>query len=329
MRIDRGFAGGYSDREGVIGMKRRWLIMLLLSLILTGCAGKEQVFDLNTDRIREDTVYLCREIGIRVTETPEEAGTADWVFSSLLEAGFEEGKSLRRQVFTGAKGGESENVIATCNPYSDGPIISVVAHFDSVATSLGARDNAASVAALLEMARYIGPVNGEFPCQIRLVFLGSEENGYHGSTAYVASLTDAERERHLGAFNMDISAASDGEGAQLVCNTLGANIDGEYREGNFIIPAEGALTDAIRRAYRELYGKEVGGVFHFGESDHVSFHNAGIEAANVCWRKVSDGMPVLPESYHKMDDTPEELDYETVRSSARCILRAVEIMGNK
>lgn len=326
MRIDRDGRGGYSDREGVIGMKRLWLIILLLSLVLTGCTGKEQVFDLNTDRIREDTVYLCREIGIRVTETAEEAGTADWIFTSLLEAGFEEGKSLRRQVFSGAKGGASENVIALCNADSDGPIISVVAHFDSVATSLGARDNAASVAALLEMARYLGAENGELSCQIRLVFLGSEENGYHGSAAYVAGLTEEEKSRHLGAFNMDISAASDEEEAQLVCNNLGAVKDGQYREGNFIVPAEGALTDAIRQAYRELYGKNLGGVFHFGESDHVSFHNAEIEAVNVCWRKVSDGMPVLPESYHKMEDTPEELNYETIRASARCILRAIEIL---
>ena len=330
MRIDRTVAPSYIDREGVTAMKRRWLMMLLLSLILAGCAGKEQVFELNTDRIREDTVYLCREIGIRVTETPEETDTADWIFSSLLEAGFEEGKSLHRQGFSGAKGGASENVIALCNADSDGPIISVVAHFDSVATSLGARDNAASVAALLEMARYLGAENGELSCQIRLVFLGSEENGYHGSAAYVANLTAEEKSRHLGAFNMDISAASDGEEAQLVCNNLGAVTDGQYTEGNFIVPAEGALIEAIRQAYRELYGKELGGVFHFGESDHVSFHNVGIEAANVCWRKVSGGMPVLPESYHKMEDTPEELNYETVRASARCILRAMEIMtGNR
>ena len=326
MRIDRERPGGYSDREGVSGMKKAWLMIVVLSLILTGCAGREQVFDLNADRIRSDTVYLCRDIGIRVTETPEEAGTADWIFESLLEAGFEEEKSLRRQIFTGARGGNSENVIAVCNPDCDGSIISVVAHFDSVATSLGARDNAASVAGLLEMARYLGSENEGFPCQIRLVFLGSEENGYHGSGAYVAELTEAEKARHLGAFNMDISAASDEEEAQLVCNNLGAVKDGQYREGNFIVPAEGALTDAIRQAYRELYGKNLGGVFHFGESDHVSFHNAEIEAVNVCWRKVYDGMPVLPESYHKMEDTPEELNYETIRASARCILRAIEIL---
>lgn len=305
---------------------KRWTV-LLLCFVLTACAGrKENGYDLDAGRIRADTLYLCREIGIRVTETPEEQRTADWITESLRAAGFEAGKNLERVTFSGARGGSSENVIAVCNASSAGPIFSVVAHFDSVATSLGARDNAASVAALLEMARFLGPENEDFPCQIRLVFLGSEENGYHGSHAYVAGLTEGEKVRHLGAFNMDISAASEGEEAQLVCNTLGAVLEGEYREGNFIVPAEGSLTEAIRQAYRELYGRELGGVFHFGESDHVSFHNAQMEAANVCWRKVSAGMPVLPESYHKMEDTPEELDYETVRASARCILYAIEIL---
>jgi len=307
-------------------MRGAWLAVVIC-LLLAGCAGeKQELYNLDAERIQADTVYLCREIGIRVTETPEEKKTADWIIDSLRAAGFEEGQNLERVVFHGAKGSDSENVVAVCNAESDGPIFSVVAHFDSVATSLGARDNAASVAGLLEMARFLGPENGDFSCQIRLVFLGSEENGYHGSAAYVAGLTEEEKARHLGAFNMDISAASDGEEAQLVCNTLGAVREGEYQEGNFIIPAEGALTEVIRQAYRELYGKELGGVFHFGESDHVSFHNAGLEAANVCWRKVSAGMPVLPESYHKMEDTPEELDFETIRASTRCILRAIELL---
>ena len=309
-------------------MRRVRLVCLLLAcMILAGCAAPVRTeFHPDISRIREDTFFLCEDIGIRVTGTEKEVQTADWIEGKLYEAGFSDGVHLIRIPFEGAEGKYSENVIAICNPESKGKIYSLVAHFDSVATSPGARDNAAAVAGLLEVARFLGAENPGFDCQIRMVFLGSEENGYHGSKAYVDILTPEEKERHAGAFNMDISAASESDGAQLVCNTLGAMTEGEYREGNFIVPAEGALTDAVRKAYRELYGKELGGVFHFGESDHVSFHNARLEAANVCWRKVSDNMPVLPESYHKMEDTPEELDYETVGASIRCIVRAIEIL---
>ena len=301
--------------------------MLLFLLATAFVPRKQNDYNLNAEHIRGDTLYLCNTLGIRVTGTEKEIQTADWLEASLRDMGFVSGETLHRTVFEGAKGMTSENIVAVCNAGNAGPLFSVVAHYDSVPTSTGARDNAASVAALLEMARYLGTENRDFPCEIRLVFLGSEENGYHGSAAYVASLTEEEKQRHIAAFNMDISAASDEEGAVLVCNTLGCMTDSGYQEGNFIVPAQGALTDAVGEAYRQLYGKSLGGIFHFGESDHVSFHNAGLEAANICWRKVENNMPVLPVSYHKMEDTPEELNYETIRASARCILRAMELLS--
>lgn len=313
-------------------MKKQWrkaAVLILSCLLLAGCRKEEMPdFQPDTGRIRDDTIYMCREIGIRVTGTDKEKQTADWIVQCLETTGYTIGDDLFLTAFEGAKGLTGENIIAVCNPDSDGPIFMVVAHYDSVATSPGARDNAASVAGLLEISRYLGGKNEHYPCQIRMVFLGSEENGYHGSRAYVESLSEEEKVHHAGTFNMDISAASQQEDAQLVCNTLGAVMEGTYREGNFIIPAEGKLVAAIRQAYREMYGRELGGVFHFGESDHVSFHNAGLEAANVCWRKVEAHMPVLPESYHKMEDTPEELDYETVAASIRCILKAIQILAS-
>lgn len=303
------------------------LALLLLLLVLAFAPREQNAYDLNAERIRQDTHYLCDILGIRVTGTEQEMKTGDWIEASLTEMGFAAGETLHRTGFEGAAGLTSENIIAVCNAGSGGPLFSVVAHYDSVPTSTGARDNAASVAALLEIARFLGVENKEYPCEIRLVFLGSEENGYHGSAAYVASLTQEEKQRHKAAFNMDISAASDDEGAVLVCNTLGCITDSDYQEGNFIVPAQGALTAAVEQAYRQLYGKSLGGIFHVGESDHVSFHNAGLEAANICWRKVENNLPVLPESYHKPEDTPEELNYETVRSSARCILGAMELLS--
>lgn len=320
------------DGKGEAKMNRKMrkgiAFALLVFLLVTAFRGMTQErYDLDAVRIREDTVYLCNEIGIRVTGTSKEKETADWLMDTLRKAGFSEGETLYRVPFQGAKDLSSENVMAVCNPEHTGPLISIVAHYDSVATSVGARDNGASVAALLEIARYLGTENTAYPCQIRMIFLGSEENGYHGSAAYVASLTEEERNRHVAAFNMDISAASADEGAVLVCNTLGMKQGEEYVEGNFICSAEGAAVKAVRTAYRNRFGKELGGVFHFGESDHVSFHNAQLEAVNVCWRKVADGFPVLPDSYHKPEDLPEDLDYAgTVAASAGCILNAIQIL---
>lgn len=308
--------------------KRKAIALLVLTVLVFSLVRQSlpEAYDLVLSRIRRDTIYLCNSIGIRVTGTEKETEAGNWITEMLHDTGFVENETLFRVGFEGAAELNSENIIAVCNAGHRGPLFSVVAHYDSVSTSPGARDNAASVAVLLEMARYLGTENEAFPCEIRLVFLGSEENGYHGSKAYVDSLTKEEKARHAGAFNMDISAASDRDEAVLVCNTLGANIDGAYQEGNFIVPAEGVLTNAVRQAYRQLYGRELGGVFHFGESDHVSFHNAQLEAANVCWRRTEHSQPVLPVSYHQPTDTPEELNYETVRASGRCILGAIKTL---
>ena len=60
-----------------------------------------------------------------------------------------------------------------------------------------------------------------------------------------------------------------------------------------------------------------------GESDHVTFHQWEIDCANVCWRRVESGLPVLPPEYHGADDVPETIDYETARMTGRCVLEAV------
>ena len=307
----------------------------ILSALL--CAGrgappadKGTPWDLRAEQIRQDTEYLCDTIGVRVTGTAGEIAACDWIMETLEDAGFSadaEVPTLRRVPFEGLMGKTSENVIAVCNPGSGGPLFSITAHYDSVETTPGARDNAAAAAVLLEIARCLGPENDGFPCEIRMVFPGSEENGYHGSAAYVASLSEAEKARHLGAFNMDISAASPEDQAVLVCYTLGKTEDGVYQEGNFLEPAEGRLSAAVTAAYETLYGKKPGGVFHMGESDHISFHNAGLEAVNVCWRRLENGEPRLPDSYHRPEDTPAELDYETARASGRCILEAIHTLA--
>ena len=304
---------------------------LVCAALLPGCVRSGESYALDTGRIQEDTEFLTLSVGPRPTGGERERAACDWLEDRLERAGFsrEEG-TLSRCAFEGLSGQSSENLVAVCNPGSSGPLFSVVAHYDSVAASPGARDNAASAAALLEMARFLGPEEESLPCEIRMVFLGSEENGYHGSRAYVGSLSPEERSRHLGAFNMDISAAAPEEEAVLVCYTLGGTgEDGTYVPGNFLAPADNRLSAAVAGVYRELYGADPGGVFHVGESDHVSFHNAGLDAVNVCWRRLEDGVPQLPESYHQSSDTPQDIDFETVRACARCILGAIETLAER
>ncbi len=300
-------------------------LAVLLAACLGGCARGEQPYDLDARRIQADTEYLCLEIGDRVTGTAKEVEACDWLEEQLEAAGFsQETETLRRVPFQGLFELTSENLIAVCNPESDGPILCIMAHYDTVEGSPGARDNTSSVATLLEIARYLGTQRPELNAQVRLLFLGSEENGYHGASAYIQGLTQEELARHTAAFNMENSAASPGPGAILVCGTVGGVQDGVYQEGNFLEPIENSVSQAASRAYQRLYGGEPLPTAHLIMSDHVIFHEQEIEAVNLNWRFFVDGLPTLPPQYHQPTDTPDGMDFDTAVVTGRCILAALE-----
>lgn len=305
-------------------MKRKAAAALcfLLVLGLFGCTAKQPPHSPDPQRIRENTIYQCDRIGPRLTGTDKELETCNWLEGQLEEMGYsyEEG-TLRRQRFEGYPGLYSENLTAVLRPSDQGDIWCVVAHYDTVEHSPGARDNAASVSILLELARVLALQQDTLNAEIRLVFLGSEENGYHGSRAYLEGLSDTELQRHRGVFNMDISAATAGEG-QLVCCTLGGQTPDGYRSGDFLEPADNVISRGVGQACQQLYNTQMP-VVHGGESDHVTFHQWEIDCANVCWRKVADGLPVLPPEYHGEDDIPQTIDYDTAQITARCVLEAL------
>ena len=165
-------------------MKKVTVLSVMLAVILlAGCAqqpGTTHPYPLQADRIRADTEYMCNVIGIRLAGTDKEREACDWLQEQLEGMGFSEGDgTLERTCFEGFPGVNSENLIATCNPDSDGPIFCVMAHYDTAENTPGARDNTASVATLLELARYLGTRQEDLNAQVRFLFLGSEENGYH------------------------------------------------------------------------------------------------------------------------------------------------------
>ena len=308
-------------------MKKFFAVLLagvLACAALGGCQAQDPRYPLSAQRIQADTEYLCNVIGDRPTGTEKEVQACDWLEEQLEGMGFSyKAGNLERMGFQGFKEMTSENLIAVCNQDSSGPILCVMAHYDSVEGCPGARDNGAAVATLLEMARYLGTERPDLDAQVRLLFLGSEENGYHGASAYVESLTQEELQRHLVAYNIENSAASPGEGAVLMCGTIGGVQDGVYQEGNFLEPMDNLASRTVSSAYQELYNGEDLPVFQMGGSDHRIFHEVEIEAANVCWKYIRDGFPKVPEQYHQPTDTPDGMDFDTAVITGRCILDAL------
>lgn len=297
----------------------------LAGLLLSGCGrNAEHPYELSAQRIKEATEYLCNEIGDRPASTEKSVMACDWLEEQMLELGFSpENGTLERQPFFDLFDQPSENLIGICNPNSDGPIFCIMAHYDTVEGTPGARDNTSSVATLLELARYLGTEREDLDAQVRFLFLGSEENGYHGASAYTKRLTQEETARHLAAYNMENSAAHPGGRAVLITGTQGGRRENGYLEGNFLEAAENLASQSFSWAYRHYYGGETL-LVHWGGSDHLIFHNYGIDAANTAW-KVADesGIPTRHPEYHEPTDTPEGLDFDGAVITGCCILGAI------
>lgn len=152
---------------------------------------------------------------------------------------------------------DSQNVVAVkpgAGGADDADIVALGAHYDGVADTEGAGDNGTGVAALLTLARELA--GRDLPFEVRFLFFGVEEIGLFGSRHYVASLSDAERGRHIAMLNFDAMGA--GRASML--------------------GSEGLLGDA--EAYAAANGLPVQRHPGFSDigSDHTPFIEAGIPA---------------------------------------------------
>lgn len=94
------------------------------------------------------------------------------------------------------------NVIAELPGANDDNVVMAGAHLDSVQQGPGINDNGSGSAALLEIAQNLGNYRPENT--LRFAWWGGEESGLLGSNAYVAGLSQAERDRIALYLNFDM-----------------------------------------------------------------------------------------------------------------------------
>ena len=97
---------------------------------------------------------------------------------------------------------ETSNVIAETPEGDPDNVVVVGAHLDSVGVGPGIQDNGSGSAAILEIAEEMAKVKPRN--KVRFMWFGAEESGLLGSEAYVASLSDAERDRIAAMLNFDM-----------------------------------------------------------------------------------------------------------------------------
>jgi aminopeptidase YwaD len=182
----------------------------------------------------------------------------------------------------------SHNVIADApRRTTGGPVVMVSAHYDTVIGAPGANDDGSGTVLCLELARALRklPANA----QLRFALWGSEEQGLIGSRYYVAQLPQAERDRILAVYQNDMVATSWDPATRYWL----LSFDGLANRA----------TDGVAAAAERLgYTPRISPVTLRGSSDHQSFQEVGIAAANFSWRG-EESPALLEPPYHSPEDT--------------------------
>jgi aminopeptidase YwaD len=196
---------------------------------------------------------------------------------------------LRLTVTTAAHRGLTSNNVLAERPgkTAGGPVVVVSAHYDTVIGAPGANDDGSGTVLCLELARVLRRLPTE--ATLRFALWGSEEGGLIGSRYHVAQLPQAERDRITAVFQNDMVATSWDPATR-------------YWLLSFTGLANRATDEVAAAAARLGYDPRISPVTLRGASDHQSFQEAGIAAANFSWR--GEASPALLEPpYHSPEDT--------------------------
>jgi hypothetical protein len=206
------------------------------------------------------------------------------------------------------------------------------AHYDTVAGSPGADDNASAVAVVLELARLLADVPTSRPVEIVLFDL--EEAGLLGSTAFVDELGRSPNVEGAVILEM-LGYACYIPGCQSYPSVL--PIDPPSDTGDFLAVVGDVghpfIVDAFRRGTMALKAQTVPNVPEtftlqvptlgrltpdLFRSDHVPFWRRGIGAVMV-----TDTANFRNPNYHQSSDRPETLDVDFLTGAATVTLEAI------
>ncbi len=149
-------------------------------------------------------IYNYERIGVKATNSPGFDSATSWLVDKYNLLGYKPVIDTFK-----VSGGESYNIIVE-KQGSEVPNqwIVIGAHFDSVLDGPGANDNGSGVVATLEIARLIKDVN--LRVGVRIINFGAEEQGFLGSTHYVANVLDSADDIQL-MLNLDQLGGTNGE----------------------------------------------------------------------------------------------------------------------
>lgn len=232
------------------------------------------------------------------------------------------GIPYRKLAYTGPTG-SGVNIEITLG--GGAPVFILAAHYDRVAVSGGANDNASCVAAAIDAYRAVAAAGALRHIALKVVFFDDEENGLMGSRHYAASV---EPDAIAGVVSLELCGIGDAFGIWGIH---------EGMEDSLIVRALRAAGKA-----EGVYSGVHGPVPRFS-SDHASFLERGIPAVGLTVLPRDDEAtlrayvadpnslrwlfrwmrPTIFRAYHTASDRASTLEAAALAMVSRIVSRAV------
>ena len=222
------------------------------------------------------------------------------------------------------------NIIAgSAEAVSKQETVLICAHYDAVAGSPGADDNASGVAVMLEAARQLGPREG-----LRFAAFSLEEpqmtgaNFLYGSRHFVAG-AKKRGERYRAVFNLEsVGYVNSMPGSQQVPPLVNGPTTGD-----FIALVGNRKAAPLMKLFEDAAGEVEPSLTVFSHralmkgyllpptrlSDHAPFWDAGYPAVMI-----TDTAMMRNPNYHTRNDTSETLSPEFMEQVCRILIHTVE-----
>jgi hypothetical protein len=209
-------------------------------------------------------------------------------------------------------------------------VIVVGAHYDSIAGSPGANDNASGTAAVIELARLMRDLDGRLGKRLRLVLFVNEEPPYFRTAAmgslHYASALAARRERVVAMYSLEtLGFYSSEPGSQKYPAPFGLMFPdrGDFVAFVGLLGARALLHRTLASFRSHTAFPSIGGVAPdlvpgIGWSDHWAFARHGVPALMV-----TDTALFRYPHYHRASDTPDKVDAESLARVVKGLERVI------
>ncbi|MDR4511925.1 MAG: M28 family metallopeptidase [Nitrososphaeraceae archaeon] len=256
----------------------------------------------------------------RHTKSPNIYDVGNWLKNELSNLGYTDNENIKIHLYQEEEF-TLENVICTKTGDSR-KILLICAHYDTilkndfediVSRAPGADDNASGVAAILEIARILFPLQTKY--DIQFVFFSGEEQGLWGSKHYANYLKINDVDIHL-LINLDMCGET---GYLSTNNTTNIDVDngqtGVESSNNEASQLFGLTMEQMAKIYTDLDVE----FDPIDASDYMPFEARGY----VCIGAYDGSAISSNPHYHSSSDIPANLNMDFLISVTKMVLATI------